>query len=266
MRAAVQALCLPMPGWSSKTETRMSPELIYGIILMALPTVMSLTIHEFAHARTAQAFGDLTAKGMGRCTFNPLAHLDPIGTIGLLLGGFGWAKPVPVNSGNMHPQRLGDIAVSAAGPLSNLALAGLSAVVLRVLALKGVAVNVGEQYAPMDLAVFLLTFMVMINLNLFLFNLIPLFPLDGHHIGRETIGAAKRYGYMQWQMQYGRWVLLGLIIAPMFLRRTPLAGWDPLSLYMSYVMHPLTQWILGPDAWTLRWDVLAKFSHYLPWF
>ena len=91
----------------------------YRLILVAPPLLLSLTVHEFAHARTALAFGDPTAKAMGRVSLNPLVHLDPIGTIVLLVTrAFGWAKPVPINPANLHPRRLGDIAVSAAGPAS----------------------------------------------------------------------------------------------------------------------------------------------------
>src|ERR1035437_8633090 len=101
--------------------------------LLTIPLlIFSLVVHECAHARTALAFGDPTAKNMGRITLNPLPHLDFMGTLCLIFSGFiGWAKPVPVNPYNLHPRRLGDIAVSFAGPASNLSLALIFGLILK---------------------------------------------------------------------------------------------------------------------------------------
>ncbi|MBS3734375.1 MAG: site-2 protease family protein [Phycisphaerae bacterium] len=193
----------------------MDAQSIYEILLLVGPLLLSLTVHEYAHARTALAFGDATAKNQGRCTLNPLAHLDPIGTIVLVVTRFiGWARPVPVNPNNLHPRRLGDIAVSLAGPMSNFCLA-----VLCGLGLKLLYMTIGAPKAPLERAGFLLLgWTMMANIGLGMFNLIPLFPLDGHHILRESLPTTdQRMRFMQWQIRYGRIALAALIFAPMVL-------------------------------------------------
>ncbi len=144
---------------------------------MALVFLFSVIIHEVAHGYVALRNGDPTAKIMGRLTLNPVPHIDPVGSIllpGLLLLShagilFGWARPVPVNPLNYRDYRWGEITVSAAGPLSNLALATLFAFLLRS-GLGGVGLETLAFYG------------VSINIFLALFNLIPIPPLDGSHI------------------------------------------------------------------------------------
>ncbi len=144
---------------------------------MALVFLFSVIIHEVAHGYVALRNGDPTAKIMGRLTLNPVPHIDPVGSIllpGLLLLShsgilFGWARPVPVNPLNYRDYRWGEISVSAAGPLSNLALATLFAFLLRS-ELGGVGLETLASYG------------VSINIFLALFNLIPIPPLDGSHI------------------------------------------------------------------------------------
>lgn len=185
-------------------------EWIRMTLLMLPPLLLSLTVHEFAHARMALAFGDPTAKAMGRVTLNPLRHLDPVGTLVLIFSGFiGWAKPVPVNPNNLHPRRLGDIAVSLAGPLSNLLLAIVAGLLLRGwIAWGDPASGLWENGYQ------LLTRTLIVNICLCVFNLIPLFPLDGHHVLREILPARNRQDFMHWQMRYGMFMLMGLIFAP----------------------------------------------------
>ncbi|NJN81576.1 MAG: site-2 protease family protein [Caldilineaceae bacterium] len=136
-----------------------------GIVFLALP------IHEFAHAATAVALGDPTPKLQGRYTLNPLVHIDPMGAILIFLVGFGWAKPVQWNPRNITIDlRLGAILVAIAGPLSNLALAAFS---LMLLGLGILPEALGESF---------LGFFAYINVLLFVFNLIPIPPLDGSHV------------------------------------------------------------------------------------
>ncbi len=213
------------------------PDWFRWTIMVGPPLLFSLTLHEYAHARTALAFGDPTAKENGRVTFNPLAHLDPVGTIVLLVTHFiGWARPVPVNPMNLQPRRLGDIAVSLAGPVSNLGLAIMAAGILRVLSIF-IDLSSGSS-AFGDTVVQLLAITIVANLGLFIFNLIPLFPLDGHHVLRELLPARMQEGFMSWQMRYGRLALMAMIFLPMFLPR--ITGRNipsPLWFLIKYLMQ-----------------------------
>lgn len=211
----------------------MNPE---GILLLAPILVISLTVHEFAHARIALAMGDPTAKIMGRCTLNPLKHLSLFGTAALFLVGFGWAKPVPINPRNFrHPGR-DDILVSLAGPASNFTLGITAALICRLILNAGNGALTSHQ--EMIANVMLLA--AMINFVLCFFNLIPLFPLDGHHILRELLPANMRYGYMHWQVQYGQIILLILVFAPMVMTGMT----SPLSLIFHYIQKMLL-YIIG---------------------
>ena len=182
---------------------------VYEIIALIPPLLLSLTLHEFAHARVALAFGDPTARNMGRVSLNPLVHLDPVGTLALLLVGFGWARPVPVNPFNLHPRRLGDMMVSLAGPATNLVLAFAAGGALRLLLEFDVSIS------PVVKTMLLMT--MLINVGLCVFNLIPLYPLDGHHILREFLPWRMQDKYMRWQLKYGMFGLMILLVAPRFL-------------------------------------------------
>lgn len=139
-------------------------------IIIAVAILFALAVHEFFHAWTAYYLGDITAKNHGRLTINPLAHLDPFGTLCLFIVGIGWGKPVPVNYYNLRDQKWGPALVSLAGPGSNFIMALLSGLALRFL-------------EPTNTALlFFLSFFVWINLILGVFNLMPVPPLDGSHI------------------------------------------------------------------------------------
>jgi Zn-dependent protease len=188
------------------------------ILALAPLLLFSLTIHEYAHAKVAMMFGDHTAKHMGRVSLNPIRHLDPIGTIAIFLVGFGWARPVPVNHANLQPRRLGDIAVSLAGPLSNFAMAILCGVIAHV-----IFVNMPESSdrlgSALAYAAFILSWTMAVNLALCIFNLMPLFPLDGHHVLRELLPPSHHLPYMHWQVKYGRLLLLGIIFVPRLMNK-----------------------------------------------
>ena len=161
--------------------------------IIAAPAILfALTVHEFFHAYIAYRFGDTTARDMGRLTLNPLAHLDPIGTLMLFLSQFrfGWAKPVPVNPYNLRNPRVADFWISAAGPLSNLGLGLVFGIMLRLVLASSIQM-------PEAVAMFLYL-SVSINVSLAFFNLIPIFPLDGSHILRSILppqydGALTRF-------------------------------------------------------------------------
>ena len=131
--------------------------------------ILAITVHEYAHAYAADRFGDQTARDAGRLTMNPLAHLDPVGTIFLLLVGFGWGKPVPINDSNLKNPKLDEIIISLAGPFSNLLLATLIGLFLRFVPLSAEFTN-------------FFVIIIIINLVLMTFNLLPIPPLDGSHI------------------------------------------------------------------------------------
>ena len=167
----------------------MSGTIDIGIVLLQYVCLLfSLCFHEAAHATMSNYRGDPSARLMGRMSLNPLAHIDPIGTVVLPLLMmisnvpflFGWAKPVPFNPRNLKDIRRDPALIALAGPLSNFTLALLAAAVLRVLVLALGIETTGELLAsPPCLVAF---YMVLINVALMLFNLIPVPPLDGHHI------------------------------------------------------------------------------------
>ena len=135
--------------------------------------VFALSFHEFAHGWMANRLGDPTAKHQGRLTLNPLAHLDLMGTLMLYFAGFGWAKPVPVNGENLVSPRTDMIKIAFAGPASNLLLAVIGGVLLRIL--------IGSSLFHETIIVTLI-FFTQINIALAVFNLIPIPPLDGSQI------------------------------------------------------------------------------------
>jgi Zn-dependent protease len=186
--------------------------LIQTVAIYALPVLFAITIHEAAHGYVARYFGDNTAWMMGRMTLNPLKHIDPIGTIAMPLllyfatsGAFlfGYAKPVPVNFGNLrHPKR-DMVWVALAGPASNFLQAMLWAVVLVVLALSGMQERFFLQMAQAG---------VLVNLVMWAFNLFPLPPLDG---GRILVGLlpVKLANAVERIEPWGFFIVMGLVIA-----------------------------------------------------
>lgn len=168
-------------------------------VLIALALILSLTIHEFSHAVVADKLGDPTARMLGRVSLNPIAHLDPLGTLLLLFAGFGWGKPVPFDSTYLkHPRR--DAALIAfAGPFSNFILAILF----------GLIINIFRVYGGVLGTLFYL--IVLYNLLLGFFNLIPLHPLDGFKV---IYGLMPKGLVSQWlQIEpYGIFILLFLIL------------------------------------------------------
>ena len=176
-----------------------------------IPVVLALTVHEWAHARVALHLGDDTALQQGRLTLNPLAHLDPVGTILLPLLGvpFGWAKPVPVDPSRFRPDvtmGTGLLLTAAAGPVSNLILAMLSGAALRLAA--GVFA-----LALHPAAEFLLIRFTVINLAMALFNLLPVPPLDGSRIVDGLIPFGWR-GVWNRFSAFGVFILLAIFVAP----------------------------------------------------
>jgi Zn-dependent protease len=162
--------------------------LIAKISIMLVPGLFAITLHEVAHGFVAEKFGDPTARMLGRLSLNPLKHLDVIGTIALMVFGFGWAKPVPVNFGNLRKPKRDMIWVALAGPAANLLLAIVSALLLRGLLLLGTLTPEAQIKAmsPVFNPLLLMTyFSLYINVLLGVFNLMPIPPFDG---GRVMVG------------------------------------------------------------------------------
>lgn len=158
-------------------------KIISDLILLAPPLLLALTFHEFSHGYVANQLGDPTARLAGRLTMNPIKHLDPIGTLAFFFVKFGWAKPVPVNPSYFRDPHKGMLWVALAGPLSNLFLAIVSAIVVKLL----IVVIMPVRHSPVATSI-LLPFLYMtvksvwINLVLSIFNLLPVPPLDGGRI------------------------------------------------------------------------------------
>ena len=177
------------------------------IIILLIPAlVFSLSFHEFAHAWMAYRLGDNTAARLGRLTLNPMSHLDPIGSLALLLMGFGWAKPVPVDPRYLDNPKSDMVKVAAAGPISNIILAVVAALALRLLFSTDLLTN--------NIKTFFIIFM-QINITLAVFNLLPVSPLDGSQI--LTPFLEKYFGSdVVWKMQvYGPRFLFFIIIFSM---------------------------------------------------
>jgi Zn-dependent protease len=154
--------------------------LLLKISIMLVPALLAITVHEVSHGWMADRCGDPTARLLGRLTLNPRHHLDPLGTILLLVVGFGWAKPVPVNFANLDHPRRDMIWVSLAGPVSNFALAIACGLLLRLVMLGGGGTGVVAAFVePVAL---MAAFGLYINIILGLLNLIPVPPLDGGRV------------------------------------------------------------------------------------
>ena len=176
----------------------------YTLVTLAI----AFTAHEFAHAYTAYKFGDMTAKNQGRLSLNPLRHIDPFGAIFIILVGFGWAKPVPVNRFFFKNPRMNSIVVSVAGPLSNLLLAFIGVLLIYLIGVTGIGYNLPDFVSRF--------FEVFIHLNvvLFVFNLLPFPPLDGYRIIEDLVPVNVRPKMTQYE-QYGALIFLILVITPL---------------------------------------------------
>lgn len=183
------------------------------MLVLAPPILFALAFHEYSHGYVAYKLGDPTAKQAGRLTLNPISHLDPVGTIMLFIVHFGWAKPVPVNPVNLEDPKRDMLWVSLAGPVSNLVLAFVFGLAIRMLGVPNM--GMAQSGNPMELIRLMMMYGVIINVALAIFNLIPVPPLDGSKIFHAFIPDRYEEQYLQFQ-QYGPMLLIGLVMLSMF--------------------------------------------------
>lgn len=190
--------------------------------------VLALVLHELAHGLVALWNGDATAKMYGRLSINPIRHFDIVGLAMMLLVGFGWAKPVPIDPNNFKNRKVGAITVSIAGILTNIFLAFLC--VIGVVLLENIALfnpQSSLEYFVYFCYWFMLA-MVQINISFALFNLLPLFPLDGYRL--ISCFVSENNGFMRFMRRYSLYILLGCIV----LDHIPLVSlYSPLNLYLG---------------------------------
>jgi len=197
-----------------------TPAQIAGI---AVALVVGITFHEFSHAFIADQLGDHRPRALGRVSLNPVAHIDPIGALVFLIAGFGWGKPVPVNIYALRPGRMGMALVSAGGPIANVIVAIVAAIVHRVMDIAGMG----------GFALDLVEATVFFNLVLAILNFIPIPPLDGYNFALSFLPPRLAFAVQRYA-PYGMIALLILVFVP----------GSPLSLLLR-LANPLTGVLIG---------------------
>jgi Zn-dependent protease len=191
---------------------------------IAIALVIGVTCHEFSHAFTADQLGDHRPRALGRVSLNPVRHIDPFGALLFLIAGFGYGRPVPVNVYALRPGRIGMAIVAAAGPIANVVVALVFAIVYRAIRISGVQVDLVEG---------IVLSAVFYNFVLAILNLIPIPPLDGYNVLLAFL--PPRYAFtLQRYAQYGFLVLLLLVFIP----------GSPLGLLLG-LAAPLTRLVIG---------------------
>ena len=185
---------------------QLKPEALALLIPMLL---FSVSFHEFSHGWVANKLGDPTAKNSGRLTLNPIAHLDMYGSLMILFVGFGWAKPVPVDSRYLANPRIDMMKIAFAGPASNLLLAFVGGMLFKLIG------------SNQDILITIFFRFTLINISLAVFNMIPIPPLDGSQIFSGLMMQYNPNLVMKLQI-YGPQILFGLILFGMFTRFTPI--------------------------------------------
>lgn len=174
--------------------------------IIRIPVLLfAITIHEYAHGRMALFLGDPTAKSAGRLSLNPISHIDPFGAICLFLFNFGWAKPVPVDFRYFSNIKRDTVLVSVSGPLANIAAALVTGLFIRYF------------FVGWEIYIKVLTYMLLMNIGLGIFNLLPIPPLDGSHILENILPTSASYKYRKFR-RYGPLVLIGIIMLDNFAR------------------------------------------------
>jgi len=205
-------------------------KLIY-VAMFIIVIVVSLSFHEWAHAHAAHRMGDDTALAMGRMTLNPAAHIDPLGFLMLLIVGFGYAKPVPVNPHNYKNYKKGEFTVSFAGIFTNLIIALISAFLYVGFCYYEYK---AERVLPDNLYQLLWLFGI-INCSLAVFNFIPIYPLDGYHIFELLFGKLLGAKAVMWVRNNGTYIFYGFIALSIVLSRA--FGFSLVSSASSWIYN-----------------------------
>jgi Zn-dependent protease len=193
--------------------------------IWATGLVLALSIHEYAHAKMADHLGDPSPRAAGRLTLNPLAHLDPLGTILILFIGFGWGKPVEFDPYNLRNPRRDTALIALAGPVSNILIATALSLIMNFLA---------SDYSLLSAV---LTPIILINISLAIFNLVPVFPLDGEKILKGALPTEMALEYDSVMRQYGTLILI-LLLLPI------VGGTSPISLLISPIISLISNLLL----------------------
>ena len=203
-------------------------------ILKYLPgIIIGLTVHEYCHALVAHKCGDSTSKDQGRITMNPMKHIDLMGFIMLIVAGFGWAKPVQFNEANLRNPKYDVMKIAVAGPLSN----ALTAMILSVLFSLFTAVSPAYQSPTLNILSEIFLYAIYINWGLFIFNLIPLPPLDGSHLLFNQFRKFPKFYDALYK--YGSYLFIGLILATVLTKINFLPIWPVIRFlgegFLSFV-------------------------------
>lgn len=218
----------------------MDLEYIIDVVLWLIVVILSLTVHEFAHAKYADWSGDPTPRRQGRVTLNPIAHLDPLGTLLIIMVaisgfGFGWGKPVEVNPGYFRNPRRDWVMCAFVGPLSNILLAGVFALILRL-----APISDPESLFSNIFLLFAL-YMVITNVGLAVFNMLPIHPLDGSKVLSGFLPDVFDRAYWRWQLTYGPILLLAaLVIVPVVTD----GAVRPIAWVLLPVRNAILDWLL----------------------
>ncbi len=185
-------------------------------LVWALGLVLAISVHEYAHARAADSLGDPTPRAQGRLTLNPRAHLDPLGTLALLFLGFGWGRPVQFDPYNLRNPRRDSALIAIAGPVSNLIFATILSLLIRF-------------FPGIGLLSSVFSILIMMNITLAIFNLVPIFPLDGEKILGGLLPSDLYREFAGIMNQYGTIILIFMLL--------PIAGGvSPISALISPVI------------------------------
>ncbi len=214
---------------------------IYTLMLRAVVLILTIPVHEAAHAYAAYKLGDNTARYQGRLTLDPMKHFDLLGSISLIFLGIGWAKPVPVNPNNFKNRKSGMALSAAAGPISNLVLAFLSMIIFKILSYLQI-LNPGNGFISILVDLFL--YMISINITLAVFNLMPFPPFDGSRIFGFFLPDRTYFKMMQHERTIFYIVLagvwFGLFDAPLsFISGSVISLFDSLTFFVDSIFRSM---------------------------